>query len=211
MHLAQIQWRTHGRNFFIDKQPPNWLLAAAIHLALPQARILNLVRDPMDTCFSNWRAYFGDACAYSYNLGALAEYFNDHRRVMTHWHRIMPGDPRRPLRRPGAQPEATLRRVFTFCGLEWEPGSVDLSRNTAPSATLNAARCDRRCTTGLSASGGDTKASWSLRANRFFANPTGQPCRSALSRGPASDELSIRSVLAMGCAPFPGHNPCPGN
>lgn len=140
-YLAQTQWRAHGKDFFIDKQPPNWLLAAAIHAALPQAPILNLVRDPMDTCFSNWRAYFGDACAYSYNLDALAEYFSDYRRVMAYWHKIMPGAildvPYADLVR---EPEATLRKVFAFCGLEWEPACMDLARNTAPSATLSAAQ-----------------------------------------------------------------------
>ncbi len=144
-YLAQTQWRACGKAFFIDKQPPNWLLAAAIHSALPQAPILNLVRDPMDTCFSNWRAYFGDACAYSYDLGALAEYFNDYRHVMAHWHKIMPGailDVRyTDLVR---EPEATLRKVFAFCGPDWEAGCMDLARNTAPSATLSAAQVRSR-------------------------------------------------------------------
>ena len=140
-YLAQTQWRAQGKAFFIDKQPPNWLLAAAIHSALPQAPILNLVRDPMDTCFSNWRAYFGDACAYSYNLDALAEYFNDYRRVMAHWHKIMPGAILDVAYADLVhEPEATLRKVFAFCSLEWEPGCMDLARNTAPSATLSAAQ-----------------------------------------------------------------------
>ena len=38
------------------------------------------------------------------------------------------------------QPEATLRKVFDFCGLEWEPGCTDITRNAAPSATLSAAQ-----------------------------------------------------------------------
>lgn len=140
-YLARTQWRAGERAFFIDKQPPNWVLAGAIHTALPRAPILNLVRDPMDTCFSNWRAYFGDACAYSYSLRTLAEYFNDYRRAMAHWHRTMPGVildvPYADLVR---EPEATLQKVFDFCGLEWEPGCGDITRNAAPSATLSAAQ-----------------------------------------------------------------------
>ncbi|HJP99061.1 MAG TPA: sulfotransferase, partial [Rhodanobacteraceae bacterium] len=140
-YLAQTRWRAGDRAVFIDKQPPNWVLAGAIHAALPQAPILNLVRDPMDTCFSNWRAYFGDACAYSYDLHALATYFHDYRNTMAHWHRVMPGailDVRyADLVR---EPEATLREVFEFCGLEWEPGCDDITRNAAPSATLSAAQ-----------------------------------------------------------------------
>lgn len=74
---AQTQWRANGKAFFIDKQPPNWVLAAAIHAALPGAPILHLVRAPVDTCFSNWRAYFGNPCAYSYGLATLAAYYRD--------------------------------------------------------------------------------------------------------------------------------------
>jgi tetratricopeptide (TPR) repeat protein len=140
-YLAQTQWRAHGKTFFIDKQPPNWVLAAAIHSALPHAPILNLVRDPMDTCFSNWRAYFGDACAYSYDLDALAAHFNDYRRVIAYWHRIMPGAIL-DVSYAGLvnESEATLSKVFAFCGLAWEPGCADLARNSAPSATLSAAQ-----------------------------------------------------------------------
>ena len=140
-YLAQTQWRAHGKTFFVDKQPPNWVLAAAIHSALPRAPILNLVRDPMDTCFSNWRAYFGDACAYSYDLDALAAHFNDYQCVIAHWHRLMPGailDV--PYAELVSEPGATLRKVFDFCGLAWESGCADPSRNNAPSATLSAAQ-----------------------------------------------------------------------
>lgn len=140
-YLARTRWRAPRQRFFVDKQPPNWVLAAAIHAALPQAPILHLVRDPMDLCFSNWRAYFGTACAYSYDLDALAAYHRDYRRVMAHWHRILPGA---ILDVPYAdlvhEPDATLRRVFDFCGLPWEPGCTDITRNAAPSATLSAAQ-----------------------------------------------------------------------
>lgn len=140
-YLAQTQWRAHGRPFYVDKQPPNWVLAGLIHASLPSARILHLVRDPMDTCFSNWRAYFGDACAYSYDQAALAEYFGDYRRVMDHWHRTLPGTILDVAYADLVHdPEATLRRVFDFCGLPREPGCADITRNAAPSATLSAAQ-----------------------------------------------------------------------
>ncbi|HEX7326829.1 MAG TPA: sulfotransferase [Rhodanobacteraceae bacterium] len=139
-YLERTRWRAGGKDFFIDKQPPNWVMVGAIHAALPGAPILNLVRDPMDTCFSNFRAYFGDACAYSYDLAALAAVFQDYRRACAHWHRILPDAvldvPYPDLVR---SPDSTLRRVFAFCGLDWEPACTDITRNAAPSATLSAA------------------------------------------------------------------------
>jgi tetratricopeptide (TPR) repeat protein len=58
-YLAQTQWRAAERGFYIDKLPANFWLAGFIRKALPQARILHLVREPMELCFSNWRALFG--------------------------------------------------------------------------------------------------------------------------------------------------------
>lgn len=39
-----------------------------------------------------------------------------------------------------ALPGVRILRVFDFCGLPWEPGCGDITRNTAPSATLSAAQ-----------------------------------------------------------------------
>lgn len=187
-YLAQTQWRAHGKTFFIDKQPPNWVLAAAIHSALPRAPILNLVRDPMDTCFSNWRAYFGDACAYSYDLDAVAAHFNDYQRVVAYWHELMPGA---ILDVPYAglvnEPDATLRKVFDFCGLEWEPDCADPARNNAPSATLSAAQVRaplRR----------DTGGQW-RRYARHLAPFAAQLCGGELVKNAMAQERVGQEVL----------------
>lgn len=140
-YLARTQWHAGGKAFFVDKQPPNWMWAAAIHLALPRAPILNLVRDPMDVCFSHWRTYFGDSCAYSHDFDTLAGVYKDYRRAMAYWHRIMPGailDV--SYEELVCEPETMLRKVFDFCALEWEPGCMDITRNFAPSATPSAAQ-----------------------------------------------------------------------
>lgn len=138
-YLSQTGWRAHGKRFFIDKQPPNWVFAGLIHAALPQAKILHVVRDPMDVCFSNWRAFFGNTYAYSYDMAALAAYHHGYQRTMARWHRLMPGAildvPYADLVR---EPEGTLRKTFEHCGLKWEPDCLDMRRNATPVATLSA-------------------------------------------------------------------------
>jgi tetratricopeptide (TPR) repeat protein len=137
-YLAQTQWRARGKPFFVDKLPSNWQLAGLIHRALPQARILHLVRDPMDVCFSNFRALFGDAFAWSYDLNLLAQHYLQYRRVMEHWHAVLPG---RILDVRYAEmvrdPETALRRVLNFCRLPCETGCADLTRNAGVVATLS--------------------------------------------------------------------------
>ena len=91
-YLDQTQWRAQGAPFFIDKMPRNWMVAGLIHRALPRARILNLVRDPMDVCFSNFRTpVMGELLPWGYDLHALAEHYHQYRRVLAHWHAAMPG------------------------------------------------------------------------------------------------------------------------
>ncbi|MDR0184536.1 sulfotransferase [Lysobacter sp. UC] len=140
-YLAQTRWRAGRHRYFVDKLPPNFLVAGLIARALPRAVLLHLHREPMDVCFSNYRALFGDAYGYSYDLQALAAHHRNYRRVMAHWHAVLPG---RILdvdyRELVSQPDAVAARVFAFCTLPMEPGVTDLSRNAAPVATLSSAQ-----------------------------------------------------------------------
>jgi tetratricopeptide (TPR) repeat protein len=137
-YLAQTQWRANGASYFVDKLPRNWMVAGIIRRALPQARILNLVRDPMDVCFSNYRALLGEAFPWSYDMGALAAHYLQYRKVMSHWHAAMPGAildvEYAELTR---KPEETAARVLQFCGLAWEPGCADVTSNKSAVATLS--------------------------------------------------------------------------
>jgi len=140
-YLAQTQWRARGKPFYTDKLPRNWMLAGLIRRALPQARMVHLVRDPMDVCFSNFRVMFADAFAHIYDLDALAAHYRQYCRVLAHWHAAMPGQildvPYSDLVR---DPETTMRRVLAFCGLEWDPACMDLTRNKSAVATLSTAQ-----------------------------------------------------------------------
>jgi tetratricopeptide (TPR) repeat protein len=138
-YLAQTQWRAHGTRYFIDKQTSNWMVAGLLHAALPGARILHLVREPMDVCFSIFRAMFGDAYAIGNDLATLAAHYGKYRRLMSRWHALAPGailDV--PYEKLVQSPETTLREVLAHCGLEWEPACSDLSANRNPVSTLSA-------------------------------------------------------------------------
>jgi tetratricopeptide (TPR) repeat protein len=140
-YLERTQWRAEGRSWFVDKFPPNWQVAGLIQRALPKARILHLVREPMDVCFSNYRAIFGKSYMWSYDLDHLAHYHRQYRRTMAHWHQAMPGQILDVHYADLARdPEAVARRVFAFCGLDFEEGCVDLSRNTTAVATWSMAQ-----------------------------------------------------------------------
>jgi len=140
-YLAQAGWRAGDRPYFVDKRPPNYVVAGLIHAALPEAKILHLVRDPMDVCFGIWRARFGMTYSWSYDFDALAAQYGLYRRLMRHWHEKYPGAILDVDYAELVQyPQETLRQVLGVCGLEWEPGCDDLGRNTTPVSTLSAAQ-----------------------------------------------------------------------
>ncbi|MGH8026263.1 MAG: tetratricopeptide repeat-containing sulfotransferase family protein [Pseudoxanthomonas sp.] len=140
-YLRQTQWRAAGRRHYVDKLPPNFMLVGFIRQALPQAKILHMVRDPMEVCFSNYRALFGDAYAYSYGLESLAHHYLQYRRLMAHWHAVAPGFVLDVAYDALVQDTAsTARRVLDFCGLPFEADCLDTAGNRAPVATLSSAQ-----------------------------------------------------------------------
>jgi tetratricopeptide (TPR) repeat protein len=135
-YLAQTQWRAQGRRFFVDKLPGNVRMIAHIRHALPRARILHMVRDPMEVCFSNFSVMLGNVSAYSYDQNALAHYYGEYARLTRHWRTVMP-DAMLEVSYTDLvrQPEVTLHKVLGYCGLAMEDACLHPERNAAPVAT----------------------------------------------------------------------------
>ncbi len=137
-YLQQTQWRAGSARWYIDKLPANAVAIGAIARALPGALIVHLVREPMAVCFSNYRALFGDSYAYSYDLHTLARHYRAHHGLMAQWRAALPGrvidvDYARMVR----DPSTVLQQLMAYCGLDIEPGQIDITRNAAASATLS--------------------------------------------------------------------------
>ena len=140
-YLEKTAWRANGRAFFTDKMPANFLLVDHIARALPQARILHMVRDPMEVCFSNLKELFVDAYPHTYDQREMAAHFIRYRGLMRNWHSRHPGRildiSYEDLVRA---PEAAARRVLDFCGLAWDPDVLAMGPRTSSVATASAAQ-----------------------------------------------------------------------
>jgi tetratricopeptide (TPR) repeat protein len=137
-YLGHAAWRAQGQPWFTDKLPLNALHVGFIAEALPAAPILHMVRDPMDTCFSNLKELFNEAYPYSYSLDALATHYGRYRRLMATWHARFPG---RILDVPYeglvADPEAWARRILAHCGLPWDPRCLDVAGRASAVTTAS--------------------------------------------------------------------------
>jgi Tfp pilus assembly protein PilF len=144
-YIRAARQATDGRSpYFIDKLPFNFLYCGLIHRAMPRARIIHMSRDPMDTCYAIYKTLFGQAYPFSYDLDELATYYIAYRRLMAHWHRILPGlilDVSYEDVVTDAEKQA--RRLLDHCGLEWEPGCLDFHKSKTVSTTASAVQVRR--------------------------------------------------------------------
>jgi Flp pilus assembly protein TadD len=130
-----------GAKVFIDKMPVNFIYCGLIAKALPRARILHLVRDPMDAGYAVFKTLFNQAYFFSYEQNQLADYLACYHRLMAHWHALLPGrilDVR--YESLVTDTEAEARRVLGFCSLEWRPEVLAPDANARPSTTASAAQ-----------------------------------------------------------------------
>jgi tetratricopeptide (TPR) repeat protein len=114
------QHRRTDAPFFIDKMPSNWSDILFIREILPQARFIEIRRNAMDCCFSNYIHHFGSAHAASFDLVNQARACVDYTRLMDHLNAVAP----RFLcsiryETLVEQPEAELRRALDYLGLDW--------------------------------------------------------------------------------------------
>lgn len=131
-----------GKSHLIDKNPANVFNAAFIAKALPRAKIICLVRDPMDACFSNFKELFSEnVFTYSYDLVELADHHAEFERLVAHWQGSL-SDRFHVVRYEElvANPVATAESVMRFCGLSFQPECVDITRNQNPVSTASSSQ-----------------------------------------------------------------------
>ena len=106
---------------FTDKLPHNWSNVLFIRQMLPNAKIIDIRRDPIDCCFSNFSHSFSRAHASSFTLKDIGRTYVDYVRFMAHLDQAAPGMIHH-LRYEALieAPERELRRVIDYLGLPWD-------------------------------------------------------------------------------------------
>ena len=117
--------RSSGRPFFVDKFPGNFMHVGLIHLMLPEARIVDVRRNPLACCVSLFKQCFAQGQAYSYDLADLGGYFTQYEKLMAHFATALPGRVLRVSYEDMVEnPEHQVRRLLDYCGLEFEAGCL---------------------------------------------------------------------------------------
>jgi glycosyltransferase involved in cell wall biosynthesis/tetratricopeptide (TPR) repeat protein len=117
--------RQTGRPMFIDKMPANWMYTGLIHLMLPNAKIIDIRRDPMAAGFALFKMNFGRGVDHSYDQRDIARYYRAYADLMAHFNAVLPGRVHH-LRYESLveNTEAEIRRLLAYAGLPFEPGCL---------------------------------------------------------------------------------------
>jgi tetratricopeptide (TPR) repeat protein len=137
LDAAQMH-RTEGKPRFIDKMPNNFPGVGLIHLILPNAKIIDARRYPLDSCLSNFRQLYGQGQPFTYDLTDIGEYFLEYQRMMDHWHDVLPG---RALTMQYEDVvtdfENQVRRLLDYCELPWEDACLRYHETDRPVRTAS--------------------------------------------------------------------------
>ena len=110
-----------SRPFFTDKNPNNFVHVGLLHLILPNAKIINARRHPLDSCFGSYKQLFAQGQPFTYDLVEIGEYYLQYQRLMDHWHEVLPGKVLDVhYEEVVADLEGQVRRILEYCELDWE-------------------------------------------------------------------------------------------
>ncbi|MBI3903489.1 MAG: tetratricopeptide repeat protein [Nitrosomonadales bacterium] len=121
-YVSGIQKKAPGAQRITDKMPSNFLALGLIHLMLPDAKIVHVMRNPADTCLSNFTRLFNSGQEQSYDLTEIGRYYRDYARLMQHWREVLPQNSFFEIKYEDlvADTETHARQLIAYCGLEWD-------------------------------------------------------------------------------------------
>ncbi|HWD40274.1 MAG TPA: sulfotransferase [Fimbriimonas sp.] len=114
-----------------DKNPASLLVAGLIHLALPNARLLQMRRNPVDTALSIWMTPIRNTPPFVCDKGDIVFAYKQHLRLMDHWKQVLPAGRLLEIdyEELTADREGVTRQMVEFCGLPWDDACLQPEAN----------------------------------------------------------------------------------
>jgi tetratricopeptide (TPR) repeat protein len=137
-YIDETRWARSSKPFFIDKMPNNFVHIGLIKLILPNAKIIDARRNPMDACFSCFKQYFAKGQHFTYDLDDIARYYKDYLRLMDFWNELFP----REIFTINYEdiinnPNKKIRELLNFCNVEFENSCLDFHKSKRPVKTAS--------------------------------------------------------------------------
>ena len=139
-YVSRLQRRAPEMRHITDKMPSNFYAVGPIHLMLPNARIIHVRRNPVDTCLSCFTQLFVSEHKFTYDLAELGRYYIDYFHLMQHWREVLPTGAFLDVQYEDivADKEGQARRIIEYCGLEWNDACLDFHKTKRAVHTASA-------------------------------------------------------------------------
>ncbi len=117
--------------YISNKTPNNFLYLGLIKLILPNAKIIHLLRDPMDVCLSCYSRNFTESVDFTSQLDELGRYYVRYRKIMQYWESVLPANSIYTVQYENVARdlETETRKLLDFIGLEWEDSCLNFQDN----------------------------------------------------------------------------------
>ena len=132
-----------------DKLPHNFLFIGLIHKLLPNAKIINCIRNPVDTCLSCYFQHFGGYHPYAYDLSHLGRYYQQYSRLMRHWETKL----QVPVfnvhyEKVVQDTKSEVEAILNYLELEWEDGCMEFYKQKRAINTSSYTQVNKKIYTG---------------------------------------------------------------
>ena len=138
MYIDETRWARKDNNFFIDKMPNNFPHIGLIKMILPNAKIIDARRNPLDGCFSCFKQYFAKGQHFTYDLDDVARYYKDYLKIMKFWNNYFPDEIYTVCYENVINnPEQEVRLMLKYLGLDFEKSCMDFHKSSRPVKTAS--------------------------------------------------------------------------
>lgn len=136
-----------GRAAVTDKNPWNFDALGLILELFPDARVIHVRRDPVETGLSIFRNEFPKFASFAHRLEDIGHYYGQYARLMSHWQTVL-HDRFLTIQYDDlvADDARAVPELLQFCGLEWEDACRDFSSSKRVIGTMSAVQARRPLT-----------------------------------------------------------------
>jgi tetratricopeptide (TPR) repeat protein len=127
-----------GADHITDKHPRNFEAAGLIARMLPNAVMVHVRRNPVETCLSIYRQEFNKNWTVAHRLSDIADYYARYAKLVAHWERVLPG------RFVTIQYEDFVAdfanaapKLVRACGLEWQQQCLEFQQSPRAIVTFS--------------------------------------------------------------------------
>lgn len=137
-YINETKWTRSDKPYFIDKMPNNYIHIGLIKLILPNAKIIDARRNPMDACFSCFKQYFARGQHFTYDLDDIARYYKDYERLMDFWKSIFP-DSIYTIKYEDVinDPDNEVHSLLNYLELDFEDSCLNFYKSKRPVKTAS--------------------------------------------------------------------------